>query len=195
MDNGTYKNFVKDSAGYGLCQWTYWTRKQALYAFCKAAGASIGDLDTQLMFFMKELSDGFSGLLQVLMSTKSVREASDTVLLQFERPANMGPDVQAKRAGCAMNYYKQFSAKEGAGDAMGNSPLVAYTNLSPNCTKPRNHSIDTITIHCVVGQFTAKQICDLSNFTQYDKAREASCNYAVGKDGSIGLCVEEANRS
>ena len=45
VDNGTYTNFVRDSAGYGLCQWTYWSRKQALYAFCKAIGASIGDLD------------------------------------------------------------------------------------------------------------------------------------------------------
>ena len=55
VDNGTYTNFDRDSAGYGLCQWTYWTRKQALYAFCKAIGASIGDLDAQLRFLMKEL--------------------------------------------------------------------------------------------------------------------------------------------
>ena len=78
---------------------------------------------------------------------------------------------------------------------MSNSTLVTYTNLSPNCTKPRNHIIDTITIHCVVGQFTAKQICDLGNFTRYGANNGSSCNYAVGRDGSIGLCVEEANRS
>lgn len=77
---------------------------------------------------------------------------------------------------------------------MSNSSLVTYTNRSPNCTKPRNHVIDTITIHCVVGQFTAKQICNLSNFTKYNP-KGASCNYAVGKDGSIGLCVDEENRS
>ena len=54
VDNGKYTNFVRDSAGYGLCQWTYWSRKQALYSFCKAIGASIGDLDAQLRFLMKD---------------------------------------------------------------------------------------------------------------------------------------------
>ena len=73
---------------------------------------------------------------------------------------------------------------------MSNSRLVTYTNLS-NHYSVRTHAIDTITIHCYVGQVTAKQGCDY--FASTD--REASCNYVVGKDGSIGLCVEEKNRS
>lgn len=78
---------------------------------------------------------------------------------------------------------------------MSNSPLVTYTRLSPNCTKPRNHKIDTITIHCTAGQGTAKQILDLPRFVIYSAKNGASCNYAVGKDGSIGLGVSEENRS
>lgn len=78
---------------------------------------------------------------------------------------------------------------------MSNSSLVTYTNLSPNKTSPRNHVIDTITIHCVVGQLTAKQIVDLDKFQNYHPNNGASCNYAVGTDGSIGLCVDEADRS
>ena len=74
---------------------------------------------------------------------------------------------------------------------MSNSKLVTYTKLSPNCNKPRNHEIDTITIHCYVGQVTAKTGCD--RFA--NPLRLASCNYVVGYDGSIGLCVDEANRS
>ena len=78
---------------------------------------------------------------------------------------------------------------------MSNSPLVTYTRLSPNCNKPRNHTIDTITIHCTAGQGTAQSILGLSHFTTYDPDNGSSCNYVVGKDGSIGLCVDEANRS
>lgn len=78
---------------------------------------------------------------------------------------------------------------------MSNSPLVTYTRLSHNCNKPRNHAIDTITIHCTAGQGTAQSILSLPSFTKYDPKNGYSCNYAVGKDGSIGLCVEEANRS
>lgn len=74
---------------------------------------------------------------------------------------------------------------------MSNSPLVTYINLTKNHSGKRNHVIDTITIHCYVAQVTAKQGCDY--FASTD--REASSNYVVGKDGSIGLSVEECNRS
>ena len=76
---------------------------------------------------------------------------------------------------------------------MSNSSLVTYTKISPNSTNPRNHAIDTITIHHIAGVLTAKQIANLTNFT--DPKYEASCNYAVGNDGSIALIVEEKNRS
>ena len=74
---------------------------------------------------------------------------------------------------------------------MSNSPLATYTNLSPNCTKPRNHVIDTLTPHVVVGQKTSKWIADY--FT--NPSLQASPNYGIGKDGDISLCVEECNRS
>jgi hypothetical protein len=78
---------------------------------------------------------------------------------------------------------------------VSNSSLVNYTKISPNRTSPRKHEIDTITIHCAVGQFTAKQLLNLSRFVNPDPEWGASCNYAVGHDGSIGLGVEEKDRS
>ena len=68
---------------------------------------------------------------------------------------------------------------------------MTYSRISPNRTSPRNHKIDTITIHCIVGQWTAKQGCDYFATT----GRKCSANYVVGKDGSIGLSVEEQDRS
>ena len=73
---------------------------------------------------------------------------------------------------------------------MSNSPLVTHTVLSPNHSGKRNHAIDTITIHCFVGQVTAKRGCEV-----FLPKGNASCNYVVGYDGSIGLCVEEKDRS
>lgn len=72
-----------------------------------------------------------------------------------------------------------------------NSPLATVVLLSPNHSGERNHDIDTITIHCVVAQCTAKRIGEVF----LPKARKASSNYGVGYDGSIGLYVEEKNRS
>lgn len=74
---------------------------------------------------------------------------------------------------------------------MSNSSLITCELLSPNKTHPRSHGIDTITIHCVVGQVTALEGCRLFQ----RPSRNASCNYVVGKDGSIGLCVDEQDRS
>ena len=74
--------------------------------------------------------------------------------------------------------------------AYTNSPLVIYTNLSPNHGGLRGHSIDRITPHCIVGQWTARKGCDFFATERHD----ASCNYICGIDG-VGLCVEEKNRS
>lgn len=194
VDNGTYKNFIKDSAGYGLAQWTFWSRKQNLLNYAKSKGVSIGNLTMQLEFLMQELNNGYKSLLNILKTTNSVKEASNGVLLQFERPADQSLKVQNKRIEFSEAFYNKYRNQKQT-TANSNSPLVTYTRISPNRTSPRNHVIDTISIHCVVGQFTAKQICDLSNFTTYNSKNGSSCNYAVGRDGSIGLCVEEKDRS
>lgn len=74
---------------------------------------------------------------------------------------------------------------------MSNSPLVDYVKISPNKTSPRNHKIDTITIHCVVGQVTVERLGEIFAPT----SRQASCNYGIGYDGKIGMYCEEKDRS
>ena len=75
--------------------------------------------------------------------------------------------------------------------AYTNSPLATVKVLSPNHSGQRNHKIDTITIHCVVGQCSAQRIGEIF----LPKERQASSNYGIGYDGQIGLYVEEKNRS
>ena len=84
---------------------------------------------------------------------------------------------------------------------MSNSGLVCYTKLTPNHSGQRTHSIDRISPHCVVGQLSCESICGCFPKAVYDiegkliSGREASCNYGIGFDGRISLCVEEKNRS
>ena len=99
VDNGTYTNFIKDSAGYGLAQWTFWTRKQNLLNFAKARGVSIGNFDMQLAFLRKELSENYADLLSKLKKASSVRAASDLVLTKFEQPGDQSEAAKIKRAG------------------------------------------------------------------------------------------------
>ena len=72
-----------------------------------------------------------------------------------------------------------------------NSHLVTYTKISPNKTSPRNHAIDTITIHCMAGNLSVEPCGNA-----FAKAsRKASSNYGIGTDGRVALYVEEKDRS
>lgn len=74
---------------------------------------------------------------------------------------------------------------------MSNSPLVCYTKISPNRNSPRNHKIDTITIHCMAGNCSIETCANIF----YPTERQASSNYGIGSDGRIGMYVEEKDRS
>lgn len=111
VDNGTYTGFVNDAAGYGLAQWTYWSRKEALLNYAKARGKSVGDLETQLGFLMQELSSDYKAVLSTLQSTGSVKAASNVVLLKFERPADQSVAVQNARTKIGQAYYDKYAAK------------------------------------------------------------------------------------
>lgn len=194
VDSGSYTGFARDSAGYGLAQWTYWSRKEALLNYVTAANTSIGDLETQLRFLFKELSEGYASVLAALKTATSVRQASDAVLLKYERPANQSDSVQKKRAGFGMTYFNKYAETANTpgngGNNMSNSPLVDCTVRSPNHSGKRTHTLDTLTPHCVVGQLSAERIGDC-----FPEGREASCNYGIGYDGRVCLIVDECNRS
>lgn len=111
VDNGTYTNFVKDSAGYGLAQWTYWSRKEALLTYAKSKQKSIGDFDTQLEFLWKELSENYKGVVDELKSAKTVLAASNSILMKYERPADQSEAVQNKRAAYGQTYYDKYAPK------------------------------------------------------------------------------------
>lgn len=114
VDSGSYTNFVRDSAGYGLAQWTYWSRKEGLLSYVRSLGAPVGDLEAQLGYLFKELSEGYTGLLATLKTATSVRTASDAVLTKFERPADQSASVQAKRASYGENYLTKYAGGTGS---------------------------------------------------------------------------------
>lgn len=112
VDNGNYSesSFVNDSAGYGLAQWTYSSRKQALYNMYKSGGySSIGSIDLALDYLWHELQNNYIGVLNGLKTATSVRVASDIVLHDFENPKDQSTAVEVKRAEYGQTYYNQFA--------------------------------------------------------------------------------------
>ena len=114
VDNGSYTNFVHDSAGYGLFQATFWSIKESLLNYAKSKGASIGDRDMQVDWFLQAMKNDYKSIWTVLTTAKSVREASDAVLLKFERPADQSEAVQVKRAGFGQTYFDKYADKQPA---------------------------------------------------------------------------------
>lgn len=85
-DNGLI-DFAHDAVGYGLCQWTYHTRKAALLAYSKQCGVSVGNLKMQCDFCVKELKEDYPVLWDILRTSDDINQCSDLICTQFERPA------------------------------------------------------------------------------------------------------------
>ena len=113
VDSGRYseEQFVSDGAGYGLPQFTARERKQGLFDFSRLKGTSIGDLQMQLEYIWTELSRSYKGVLDVLFSAKSVREASDAVMTKYEIPADQSEDNKANRAELGQMYFDRYAAQ------------------------------------------------------------------------------------
>lgn len=159
VDSGKHTNFTHDAAGYGLAQWTYHTRKAALLTFAKAAGKSVGDLETQLGFLMKELTGNYAGVLSELKKAGSVLAASNVILTKFERPADQSEAVKKKRAEYGQKYFNKYAAQTSNNMNGGTSNMnvsevrkrfaaraAAYVGVKEGTTK--HHAIiDTYNAH------------------------------------------------
>ena len=206
VDSGSYTNFVRDSAGYGLCQWTYWSRKANLHKFAKDAGKSIGDLEMQLASLMQELSSGYKAVLNILKTATSVRAASDAVLLQFERPADQSEAAKSRRAGFGQKYFDKYAGKEsqtvsfvprltrpeagnkyyitkaagGYSDAVKGSPTDSACNVLSNCVGYAYGRFNEI-----IGEGACKHLrpVNAENFIQYKGTLE------VGMEPRLGACM------
>lgn len=132
VDNGSYTNFVHDKAGYGLAQWTYWSRKENLLKFAQAAGKSIADLQMQLDFLWKELQ-GYTRVMNVLHNAESVREASNVILIEFESPADQSELVQVTRAAFGQRYYDKYAAQRDDGKSKATKCTLSVDQLEKGC--------------------------------------------------------------
>ena len=114
--------FIHDGVGYGLCQWTYWSRKQALFNFAQARGASVGDEGMQVEFCTSELKNDYPGLWALLCSVTDIYTAASEVCTVYERPAVNNITVRAGYANQISNRAKR--------EGWGNNPSVAYGDSS-----------------------------------------------------------------
>ena len=207
VDSGSYKNFVHDSAGYGLAQWTYWSRKQAMLAYHQGKGASIGDLLTQAEFLYKELSESYKALLSTLKTAANIREASDAVLLKFEQPRDQGDAVRKKRAGYGQEYealYRKEGGNEGMTEAQARQKVVGIMQgwvglkrsngshapiidtYNGNTPRPRGYKVTYTDAYCAT---TTSAAAIKAGYTDIIPV-ECSCYYLIEKAKAMGIWQE-----
>ena len=193
IDNGNYPDFIMDKAGYGLAQWTFWSRKKALLEYAQRTHKSIGDLEMQLDFLWSELSEGYKGVLAVLKDyTKGIRECSDAVLLNFERPADQSETVRRQRALYAQEFYNQFAGSINTATVPVETSLkIEVVNFGTSKSNPRTEKVEKITIHHMAGDLGAVACAEM----HLKGSREASANYYIGSDGIICRGVPENRRA
>ena len=99
--------------GYGLCQWTFWSRKAGLYDLAQEQGVSVGDEFIQVEWLTRELWQAeFQPVLKVLQTSQNIRECSDVLVKQFLRPADQSEAVLAQRAKYAREIYSEFAGEQ-----------------------------------------------------------------------------------
>lgn len=111
--------------GYSLSQWTTPKRKKGLYEATVEKGKSIADEDAVLQYVIDELKASFPKTFNILKTTKSVKSASDYVLIHYESPADTGTSIKNIRAGYSQQYYDYFVKQKGADASVpSNNTLV-----------------------------------------------------------------------
>lgn len=138
VDNGNYSrdDFMYDNGsryGYGLCQWTYPTRKAALYDFAKSRGVSIADEQMQIDFLVKELNDDYPNLMKVLKSDASLAEMTEKYLKVFENPDDKSASAVNYRIRLAQEIYNKYAGQESTDTVTKPSPTPTQKPVYANC--------------------------------------------------------------
>jgi len=113
VDNGSYQNFVNDSCGYGLAQWTWWTRKQNMLVFARGYGKSIGDLGMQMDFLFKEMQESFPTIWSTMKTSHDLEYLVHELLWKWENPTEKENNMKTRMA-YAQGWYQKYSGWSGA---------------------------------------------------------------------------------
>ena len=192
VDNGSYKNFVHDSAGYGLAQWTYHSRKQGLLDYAKRTNQSIGSTKMQLEYLEQELKNNYPSTYNALKNAKSVKEASDAVITQYERPANQSNGAKNSRTSMGNKYYEAYSNGN-----VTSSSLITTTNdqvsktedsktnnellTNSDVLKDKNIEIDPESIDEIISTWKSEVISSGLSYIDLNSVYSSIINAGVGK--------------
>ena len=136
-------DFKNDRVAFGLAQWCVWTRKTKLWNYAKSVNKSVGDLQTQLEFLWKELSEDFPVTCGMMKDAVDIKTASSQFMMRYEKPADQSDKMKQRRANYAQKFFDQFcsDSKHDTPDIPGKKMVYATDQvnirITPDKSQPR----------------------------------------------------------
>lgn len=197
VNDGTYSdsNFIHDKAGYGLAQWTFWSRKQALLYFADKCSASIDDLEMQLDFLWAELG-AYEHVMKVLSKATSVKEACNVVLREYEKPAVVVKNDKAgitkalnARTDAGKGYFEKFQTSVPLPKKSSYGYFVQYGAFSSkNNAKKRLYDVENKGLIAKIEKFDGYyRVLD----GYYGTAAEANNVAAYAREAGYNVVIKE----
>ena len=189
-DNGlkVYNNydFVHDSAGFGIVQWTWYGRKQNLLNYAKAQGKSVGDLGLQVDFMMKEMKESYKNTWKVCTTTDSYVEAVKVCVTEYEKPAKQSEQIE-KRSKYAKVFYDKYEdapteEEEPVSSGYSRAKVIALAHSEVGyMEKKTNSQLDDKVANAGSNNYTkyARDLDRLGNFYNGAKNGYAWCDVFV----------------
>lgn len=160
VNDGSYTGFTTDRAGFGLVQWTYPSRKENLLNHCRG---KIQDITCQLEFLLEEIQ-AYKTVYRTITTSHNVAECAKTIMLKYEKPGNVTPENQDKRAQMSIKIYKEIvgiSPDDSGDDDQGEE-------TEPDQPTGRTYTVvkgDTLTRIAKKFNTTVQKLCELNNIS------------------------------
>lgn len=108
--DGGDESVVHDGKGWGLAQWTHFSRKASLIQFCRRRGVSVADEAAQVDFAISELQTQFKAVWEDMTTCgeEDLYKMTELICKKYEAPAYN--NVQ-ERANAAVKLRQELQAK------------------------------------------------------------------------------------
>ena len=162
--------FAHDGVAFGLVQWRYWSRKEALMIFANERNLPIENASTQLEFLNQEIKT-YKTVYNALLNATSVKEASDIVMERYEKPGNISDAAKKKRTEFGQEFYDAFAKKD----------------ISPILIKRVETTMPNVNLRCGPGK-------DFSSITRAKTKGKQYDFLAVADNGWMAISVTVNNQ-
>lgn len=185
VDNGSYRNFVSDRYGYGLCQWTSPARKQALLDYAQGHGVSIGDAAMQFQFLAREMRASYTYVWNILTHTADPYEAGYVMCKFFEIPANTEATAQA-RGKRAREIYQRCSGQTPVEPDDGTTPFEKYWPPRMICKGMSGADVTVLQALLVARGYTVNAVNGVFDESTDKAVRKFQSDNGLAVDGIAG---------